>query len=103
MKKIIEQIRDNFKLGIILIGVGLFFGWLFFHSSGTDKMTVTHEQSEHDHSDEQNTIWTCSMHPQIKQDKPGKCPICAMDLVPLSDLSTLRLSRRQKIFPEIFL
>jgi Cu(I)/Ag(I) efflux system membrane fusion protein len=28
------------------------------------------------------------MHPQIKQDKPGKCPICAMDLVPLSDLQT---------------
>jgi Cu(I)/Ag(I) efflux system membrane fusion protein len=21
--------------------------------------------------------WTCSMHPQIIRDKPGKCPICA--------------------------
>ena len=27
-------------------------------------------------------IWTCSMHPQIRQDHPGKCPICGMDLVP---------------------
>ncbi len=26
-------------------------------------------------------IWTCSMHPQIRQYKPGKCPICGMDLV----------------------
>lgn len=26
--------------------------------------------------------YTCSMHPQIVQDKPGKCPICGMDLVP---------------------
>jgi len=29
------------------------------------------------------TVWTCSMHPQIKSDKPGKCPICSMDLIPL--------------------
>jgi membrane fusion protein, copper/silver efflux system len=27
--------------------------------------------------------WTCSMHPQIKLPKPGKCPICYMDLIPL--------------------
>jgi CopA family copper-resistance protein len=26
-------------------------------------------------------IWTCPMHPQIKMDKPGKCPICGMILV----------------------
>ena len=26
-------------------------------------------------------IWTCSMHPQIKLSKPGKCPICNMDLL----------------------
>jgi Cu(I)/Ag(I) efflux system membrane fusion protein len=28
-------------------------------------------------------IWTCSMHPQIRQNKPGRCPICGMDLIPL--------------------
>lgn len=26
-------------------------------------------------------IYTCSMHPQIIRDKPGKCPICGMQLV----------------------
>jgi Cu(I)/Ag(I) efflux system membrane fusion protein len=26
-------------------------------------------------------IYTCSMHPQIKQHRPGTCPICGMDLV----------------------
>lgn len=25
--------------------------------------------------------YTCSMHPEIKSDKPGKCPVCNMDLV----------------------
>ena len=28
-------------------------------------------------------VWTCSMHPQIRRPGPGKCPICAMDLIPL--------------------
>jgi len=26
-------------------------------------------------------VYTCPMHPQITKDKPGKCPICGMDLV----------------------
>lgn len=30
-------------------------------------------------------IWTCSMHPQIRQPEPGNCPICGMDLIPLAD------------------
>lgn len=30
-------------------------------------------------------FWTCSMHPQIHQPNPGKCPICAMDLIPVTD------------------
>ncbi len=28
-------------------------------------------------------FWTCGMHPSIRQDGPGKCPICHMDLVPM--------------------
>ena len=30
-----------------------------------------------------DTVWSCSMHPQIKLPKAGKCPICYMDLIPL--------------------
>lgn len=29
--------------------------------------------------------WTCSMHPQIKLPKPGQCPICGMDLIPVHE------------------
>ncbi len=28
-----------------------------------------------------DVYYTCSMHPQVKEDKPGKCPICQMDLI----------------------
>jgi len=31
-----------------------------------------------------DTIWTCSMHPQIRQPAPGKCPLCGMDLIPVA-------------------
>lgn len=31
------------------------------------------------------TMWTCSMHPQIQLPEPGQCPICFMDLIPVSD------------------
>lgn len=69
----------------------------------------------------QAEVWTCSMHPQIRQPGPGKCPICAMDLIPvesgeagaddgprtlvmsesalgLADIQTTRVERR---FPEV--
>ncbi len=39
-------------------------------------------EEEHDHGAEP-TIWTCAMHPQIRMDEPGDCPICGMDLIPL--------------------
>ncbi len=64
----------------------------------------------HEHSHEQaaegapaDIVWTCSMHPQIRQPAPGSCPICAMDLIPLEsdhdlddegELPRLRLSER---------
>ncbi len=40
------------------------------------------QPSEHSHA-EAATTYTCPMHPQVKQPKPGKCPICGMDLVPM--------------------
>ncbi|MFT7579923.1 MAG: Cu(I)/Ag(I) efflux system membrane fusion protein, partial [Myxococcota bacterium] len=30
------------------------------------------------------TTYTCSMHPSVRSDTPGQCPLCGMDLVPTS-------------------
>ncbi len=42
------------------------------------------------------SLWTCSMHPQIRQPNPGSCPICGMDLIPVptsaGGMRTLRVS-----------
>lgn len=35
-----------------------------------------------------DVYYTCSMDPQIKEDKPGKCPICKMDLTPAKKSSS---------------
>lgn len=32
-------------------------------------------------ADEHALVYTCSMHPQIRQSEPGACPICGMDLI----------------------
>jgi Cu(I)/Ag(I) efflux system membrane fusion protein len=66
--------------GLILVA-GIFIGRLIFgNTAGTT------ENPAHVHAE--NEIWTCSMHPQIRQDKPGKCPLCAMDLIPLRTSGT---------------
>ncbi|MGV3704960.1 MAG: efflux RND transporter periplasmic adaptor subunit [Arcticibacter sp.] len=35
-------------------------------------------------ADVSSTTYTCPMHPQVISEHPGTCPICAMDLVPVS-------------------
>jgi len=90
MRKIIQNIKENYKLVLAVLVVGLFFGWLFFHSSQktTSAGSNTEINEEHDHENIAATTWTCSMHPQIRMDKPGQCPICAMDLIALNSVSS---------------
>ncbi|MDA3817135.1 MAG: efflux RND transporter periplasmic adaptor subunit [Prolixibacteraceae bacterium] len=84
MKTIINNIRRNYKTIAGTLIVGIVLGWLIFGGTGNaPHPTSEKELVEHKHSEEQTT-WTCSMHPQIKQDEPGDCPICGMDLIPLS-------------------
>jgi Cu(I)/Ag(I) efflux system membrane fusion protein len=64
---------------IAFIIVGLLLASIFSGSSGTSPPVVAGTAAEV----EGPTMWTCSMHPQIRQPAPGKCPICAMDLIPI--------------------
>lgn len=90
MKNLINNIKGNYKLVVGTLILGILFGWLFFHSGGesTASQTGVEGHEGHDHESEDPTTWTCSMHPQIKQDKPGDCPICGMDLIPLASMQS---------------
>lgn len=76
-----KQILNNriLQLSLVLI-VGLFLGWLIFKSDNSAESNHSHEHSE-------ETTFTCSMHPQIRQNEPGKCPLCGMDLIPVTQNS----------------
>ena len=42
-----------------------------------------HGESGHNHETDHGQIaavYTCPMHPEVTQDKPGTCPKCGMDL-----------------------
>ena len=36
-------------------------------------------------SDRKILYYACPMHPSVKAEKPGACPICGMNLVPVYD------------------
>lgn len=84
--------RNNLIKGASLIAGGILIGALLFSSSGnkaTNNQTSDTEAEAHDHSEEdEETTWTCSMHPQIREDEPGDCPICGMELIPAEEDET---------------
>jgi Cu(I)/Ag(I) efflux system membrane fusion protein len=84
MKTKINLGKRDYKIIGITLFAGLLFGWLLFHGSNNENVGL---QTAGEHAHEEQTIWTCSMHPQIRMDKPGKCPICGMDLIPLQETS----------------
>ena len=43
------------------------------------------------------TLYQCSMHPQIVDDKPGQCPICAMDLQPVEKIDAAGIPGRAPV------
>jgi Cu(I)/Ag(I) efflux system membrane fusion protein len=75
MKKIFSIKYVRYGLFIL---AGIFIGWLFFHTS-----RKTNEKLNQSAQTAQGIIWTCAMHPQIRMNQPGNCPICGMELIPL--------------------
>ncbi|HLR31519.1 MAG TPA: efflux RND transporter periplasmic adaptor subunit, partial [Fodinibius sp.] len=77
------------KTGILFLG--LFLGWFFFGGSAADDQPESMDEHVHEaHTDEQgNILYTCSMHPSVRESEPGNCPICGMELIPVGgDSST---------------
>jgi Cu(I)/Ag(I) efflux system membrane fusion protein len=67
---------------LLILAIGFLVGWLIKpgESDAADgDNTAASEMMD------QPTTWTCSMHPQIRQQEPGDCPLCGMDLIPLED------------------
>jgi Cu(I)/Ag(I) efflux system membrane fusion protein len=64
---------------VIAAALSLFAGLLL----GRCASNTTHQSVVVAQAPAKEEIWTCSMHPQIRQNHPGQCPICGMDLIPV--------------------
>jgi len=68
-------------IALVAAAIGLGAGYVLFHKE-TDKQGVENQSPVTNH--QSPTIeHTCSMHPQIRQNEMGICPICEMDLTPV--------------------
>ncbi len=104
-----EFIENNWKillalLGALLLGMGL--NYLF--SPGAPSPGQQTSQAGAEKTERKIRHWTCSMHPQIKQSGPGKCPICGMDLIPIYDDAgdeggevSLKLGKRAQVLAAV--
>lgn len=81
---IMEKFK-KYKNYIIAVGIlilGIILGNVF---SSSETPTVV-KDGEHEYvQDPVTKLWTCAMHPQIRMQEPGNCPICGMELIPLTD------------------
>ena len=71
--------KKSLRLIIITLVVGFFLGWVFTRNSSSEATSVASTESD------EEVIYTCSMHPEIRQSEPGDCPLCGMDLTPLQN------------------
>jgi uncharacterized membrane protein len=65
---------------------------------------MKHDMPAHEHAmmgdRKQGAQYTCTMHPEIISDKPGKCPKCGMELVPKegkTDVKQMVIAFHEKI------
>lgn len=84
-------------VAVAAFGLG---GWLLGSPEAPRHEADTHGAQE--------TTWTCSMHPQIRQSESGQCPICGMDLIPAESAESedaearrVSLSERAKILARV--
>ena len=71
--------RTTFKIILIIIGafiIGYLVRGIKVTSENTRNLAIELTRNK-------EQIWTCAMHPQIQETKPGQCRLCGMDLVPV--------------------
>jgi len=56
----------------------------WFRGGSASEITASAAPSAEAHAPGDVDHYTCSMHPSVKQPGPGKCPICGMDLIPVT-------------------
>ena len=69
--------KKTFLLLAAALALGVLLGWGFFSHEAPETKVSSQEATP-------ESTFTCSMHPQIRQKESGDCPICGMELIPVS-------------------
>ena len=64
---------------VIALGLGVLLG----RTACAPEATMAEHSGAAHQAEVVAAVWTCSMDPQVRNDGPGDCPICGMDLIPL--------------------
>ena len=82
--KYLKYIVPSLVVGLLL---GIFIPKFIGPSNAGSQASAEHKHPVANADEE--SIYTCSMHPKVRQNEPGICPICEMDLIPLdTDMSS---------------
>ena len=65
---------------MLALALGLGGGYLLF-GGGNEPSAHDHSTTAESADSTGETMYTCSMHPQVRQNEPGLCPICEMELI----------------------
>lgn len=55
-------------------------GYFLYHTLSSHEKTTAATVTTQQHDIE---YYTCTMHPSVREMKPGKCPLCGMELIPV--------------------
>lgn len=71
--------KSKIAIYIVILVVGIIVG-----AGGYSIISNNNTSNVHNHEDE-GTLYSCGMHPNIIESEPGTCPICGMNLTPIKN------------------
>ncbi|MGH9380486.1 MAG: FixH family protein [Thermoanaerobaculia bacterium] len=99
----VEGAKENPYMGRAMPGCGEVSDWTVSAPQKLQEILAHAEAAHRVEGEDGIAYYTCSMHPSVKYKDPGTCPICSMDLVPVTveeiETGTIRIdsARRQEI------
>jgi len=52
-----------------------------------DRAAVQQQAMQHEPATAEEQVYTCPMHPEVRQNQPGNCPRCGMSLIPVKEVA----------------
>ena len=77
--------KSKFLFPLILVAGLMFVNFSVYQVYG--------QTSQNEPAKQQTVMYTCSMHPEVVQDHPGKCPKCGMKLIEKKDMPKADLNQ----------